>query len=109
MKPLSERLKDRLIYLMEAGRLTNEVNRLPILLEHGRFALEELKEVIQLEADNAAFEEKLSATQEFAKCGVENNNRQFEENARLREALKWIWSTSNESKIAGIANKALKG
>jgi hypothetical protein len=49
---LSERLKDRLIALMEAGRLESATERLPMLLEHGRFALEELKEVIQLEAEN---------------------------------------------------------
>ena len=47
-----------------------------------------LNSVPQLEADNAALKEKLSATQEFAKCGVENGNRQFEEIQALQRQVK---------------------
>lgn len=56
---LSEQMKDRFIAMLEAGRLVNSWERLPQLLEQGELALEEIKELIQLEAENAELRETL--------------------------------------------------
>ena len=110
---LSEQLKDRLIGIMEIGRLTDAAERLPKLLEQGRLALEELKEIIQLEAEIAklnyielpnenasnVFEAYLAWKSKATQLQVDNAalQKQVEE---LREA--WIW---NELKFKRVGNR----
>ena len=96
---LSWRLKERLIALMEAGRFKNESVRLPMLLEHGRYALEELKEVIQLEAINADLLEALVGIRDLARTGT----APMAFNMTPRD-----WDTHKINKIAGEAHQAIE-